>query len=48
MGDFIIAIFIALVTVMIPIISYSSGNDTPIFGPLLKVQLLSFIIIFAR
>ena len=32
MGDFIIAIFITLVTVMIPVINNSSGVDTTFFG----------------
>ena len=47
MGDFIIAIFITLVTVMVPVIHYSNGIDTTFFGSSFKVKLLYFIVISA-
>ena len=39
-----IAIFITNVTVMIPVINYSSGIDTAFFGHSFKVKQLYFII----
>ena len=45
MGDFIIAIFVTLVAVIIPVINYSNGIDTTFFGRSFKVKLFYFIII---
>ena len=47
MGDFIIDIFVTLMTVTIPVINYSNGIDTTFFGRPFKVKLLYFIIISA-
>ena len=44
-GDFIIAIFVTLVRVMIHVINYSNGIDTTFNGRSFKVKLLYFIII---
>ena len=45
MGDFIFAIVVTLITVMLPVINYSNGIDSTFFGLLFKVKLLYFIII---
>ena len=40
-GNFIIVIFVILVTVMVSVIDYSNGTDMIVFGRLCKVKLFA-------